>query len=413
VPFALPVEQYHCFFVNFAVQFWMIMDTLYQKQQTMLVSTTLSFKRYMFDKFPWNSRMAGIVGPRGIGKTTMLMQYIKEANDKNMLYVSADDIYFSSHRLTDLADEFFRNGGKQIFIDEIHKYRDWSVELKNIYDFYPKLKVVFTGSSILDIRKGIADLSRRALMFTMQGFSFREYLLFYHNINVPVHSFEDIIGQNVSLSEKIEHPLPLFKEYLQTGYYPIATEDNFTMRLGQIINLTLELDIPQFANLSVATARKLKRLLFVMSESVPFKPNFSSIASKLGISRNSLEEYLTFMEDAGLIARLRDQTSGIISLGKVDKAYLDNTNLVYYLSGKEPNIGNVRETFFLNQTRVNNTVASSSVADFKIEKYTFEVGGKDKTQEQIKNTQNAFIVKDNIEYGYKNVVPLWAFGLNY
>jgi predicted AAA+ superfamily ATPase len=230
---------------------------------------------------------------------------------------------------------------------------------------------------------------------------------------VPVHSFEDIIGQNVSLPEKIEHPLPLFKEYLQTGYYPIATEDNFTMRLGQIINLTLELDIPQFANLSVATARKLKRLLLVMAESVPFKPNFSSIASKLGISRNSLEEYLTFMEDAGLIARLRDQTSGIISLGKVDKAYLDNTNLVYYLSGKEANIGNVRETFFLNQTRVNNTVASSSVADFKIEKYTFEVGGKDKTQEQIKNTQNAFIVKDNIEYGYKNVVPLWAFGLNY
>jgi predicted AAA+ superfamily ATPase len=391
----------------------MIMDTLYQKQQTMLASTTLSFKRYMFDKFPWNSRMAGVVGPRGIGKTTMLLQYIKEKNDKNLLYVSADDIYFSSHRLTDLADEFFRNGGKQIFIDEIHKYRDWSVELKNIYDFYPKLKVVFTGSSILDIRKGIADLSRRTLMFSMQGFSFREYLLFYHSINVSVHSFEDIIGQNVSLLNKIEHPLSLFKEYLQTGYYPIATEDNFTMRLGQIINLTLEVDIPQFANLSVATARKLKRLLLVMAESVPFKPNFSSIASKLGISRNSLEEYLTLMEDAGLIARLRDQTSGIISLGKVDKAYLDNTNLVYYLSEKEPSIGNVRETFFLNQTRVNNIVASSSVADFKIEKYTFEVGGKDKTQEQVKNTQNAFIVKDNIEYGYKNVVPLWAFGLNY
>jgi predicted AAA+ superfamily ATPase len=391
----------------------MIMDTLHQKQQTMLVSTTLSFKRYMFDKLPWNSRMVGIIGPRGVGKTTMLLQYIKEKNDKNLLYVSADDIYFSSHRLSDLADEFFRSGGKQIFIDEIHKYRDWSVELKNIYDFYPKLKVVFTGSSILDIRKGIADLSRRALMFSMQGFSFREYLLFYHSINVPVHSFEDIIGQNVSLLDEIEHPLPLFKEYLQTGYYPIATEDNFTMRLGQIINLTLEVDIPQFANLSVATARKLKRLLLVMAESVPFKPNFSSIASKLEISRNSLEEYLTFMEDAGLIARLRDQTSGIISLGKIDKAYLDNTNLVYYLSEKEPSIGNVRETFFLNQTRVNNTVASSSVADFKIEKYTFEVGGKDKTQEQIKNTQNAFIVKDNIEYGYKNVVPLWAFGLNY
>ncbi|MCL2040514.1 MAG: AAA family ATPase [Bacteroidales bacterium] len=389
------------------------MDSLYQKHRTLLASTTLSFKRYIFDKLPWNSRMVGIVGPRGVGKTTMLLQYIKEQNDSDFLYVSADDIYFASHRLTDLADDFYRLGGKQIFIDEIHKYKDWSIELKNIYDFYPKLKVVFTGSSILDIRKGIADLSRRALMFAMQGFSFREYLLFYHNIDVPVHSFEDIIGHHVSLLDKVEHPIPLFKEYLQTGYYPLATEDNFNIRLGQIINLTLEMDIPQFANLSVSTARKLKRLLLVIAESVPFKPNFSSIAAKLEISRNSLEEYTSLMEDAGLIARLRDQTSGIIGLGKVDKIYLDNTNLVYYLSEKEPSIGNVRETFFLNQIRVNNPVKSSSVADFKTGKYTFEIGGKNKTQEQIKDTKNAYIVKDDIEYGYKNVIPLWAFGLNY
>ena len=357
--------------------------------------------------------MVGIVGPRGVGKTTMLLQYIKEQNDSNFLYVSADDIYFASHRLTDLVDDFYRLGGKQIFIDEIHKYKDWSIELKNIYDFYPKLKVVFTGSSILDIRKGIADLSRRALMFTMQGFSFREYLLFYHNIEVPAHSFEDIIGHNVSLLDKVEHPIPLFKKYLQTGYYPLATEGHFNIRLGQIINLTIEVDIPQFANLSVSTARKLKLLLLVMAESVPFKPNFSSIAAKLEISRNSLEEYMSLMEDAGLIARLRDQTSGIIGLGKVDKIYLDNTNLVYYLSEKEPSIGNVRETFFLNQIRVNNPVRSSSVADFKTTKYTFEIGGKSKTQDQIKNTKNAYIVKDDIEYGYKNVIPLWAFGLNY
>jgi len=389
------------------------MDSLYQKQRTLLASTTLSFKRYMFDKLPWNSRMVGIVGPRGVGKTTMLLQYIKEQNDSNFLYVSADDIYFASHRLTDLVDDFYRLGGKQIFIDEIHKYKDWSIELKNIYDFYPKLKVVFTGSSILDIRKGIADLSRRALMFTMQGFSFREYLLFYHNIEVPAHSFEDIIGHNVSLLDKVEHPIPLFKKYLQTGYYPLATEGHFNIRLGQIINLTIEVDIPQFANLSVSTARKLKLLLLVMAESVPFKPNFSSIAAKLEISRNSLEEYMSLMEDAGLIARLRDQTSGIMGLGKVDKIYLDNTNLVYYLSEKEPSIGNVRETFFLNQIRVNNPVKSSSVADFKTDKYTFEIGGKSKTQDQIKNTKNAYIVKDDIEYGYKNVIPLWAFGLNY
>ncbi len=389
------------------------METLFQKQQTLLARTNLSFKRYMYSKFPWNSRMAGLVGPRGVGKTTMLLQFIKEQNGTDLLYVSADDIYFSNHRLTDVADEFYKNGGKRLFIDEIHKYRDWSVELKNIYDFYPDLKVCFTGSSILDIRKGMADLSRRALMFSMQGFSFREYLKFEHDIDVAVHSFEEIIDNRISLINSIEHPLPLFRAYLNNGYYPIAKEDNLTIRLGQILNLTLEVDIPQFANLSVTTARKLKKLLLVIAESVPFKPNFVSLAGKLEVSRNSLEEYLTFMEDAGLIARLRDQADGIIGLGKVEKIYLDNSNLIYYLSPKEPEIENIRETFFMNQTRVNNSVVSSAVADFKIDKYTFEVGGKNKTQQQIKNTPNAFIVKDTIEYGYKNIVPLWAFGLNY
>jgi len=389
------------------------METLFQKQQILLVRTNLSFKRYMYGRFPWNSRMAGLIGPRGVGKTTMLLQYIKEQNLPDMLYVSADDIYFSTHRLTDVADQFYKNGGKHLFIDEIHKYKDWSLELKNMYDFYPDLKVCFTGSSILDIRKGMADLSRRALMFSMQGFSFREYLKFEHGIDAQVHTFEDIISNNITLLDSIEHPLPLFREYLQKGYYPMANEDNLSIRLGQILNLTLEVDIPQFANLSVATARKLKKLLLVVAESVPFKPNFVSLAAKLGVSRNSLEEYLTFMEDAGLIARLRSQASGIIGLGKVEKVYLDNCNLIYYLSAREPETGNIRETFFMNQMRVNNAVTSAAVADFKIDKYTFEVGGKSKSQEQIKNTPNAFIVKDDIEYGYQNTLPLWAFGLNY
>ena len=389
------------------------METLFQKQQSLLARTNLSFKRYMYGKFPWNSRMAGLVGPRGVGKTTMLLQYIKEQTDKDILYVSADDIYFSNHRLTDVADEFYKNGGKRLFIDEIHKYKDWSVELKNIYDFYPGLKVCFTGSSILDIRKGMADLSRRALMFSMQGFSFREYLKIEHDIDVQVHSFEEIISNHISLIDKVEHPLPLFREYLHRGYYPMANEDNPDIRLSQILNLTLEVDIPQFANLSVTTARKLKKLLLVVAERVPFKPNFVSLAKKLEVSRNSLEEYLTYMEDAGLISRLRDQAGGIIGLGKVEKVYLDNSNLIYFLSEKEPEMGNIRETFFMNQMRVNNAVISSAVADFRIDKYTFEVGGKNKSQAQIKNTPNAFIVKDNIEYGYKNVMPLWAFGLNY
>ncbi len=389
------------------------METLFQKQQSLLARTNLSFKRYLYGKFPWNSRMAGLVGPRGVGKTTMLLQYIKEQNARDILYVSADDIYFSKHRLTEVADEFYKNDGKRLFIDEIHKYKDWSLELKNIYDFYPGLKVCFTGSSVLDIRKGMADLSRRALMFSMQGFSFREYLKIEHNTDIPVHSLEDIISNRISLIDKVEHPLPLFREYLHRGYYPIANDDNLAICLGQILNLTLEVDIPQFGNLSVNTARKLKKLMLVVAESVPFKPNFVSLAKKLEVSRNSLEEYLTFMEDAGLITRLRDQSGGIIGLGKVEKVYLDNSNLLHFLSEKEPEKGNIRETFFMNQMRVNNALTSSSVADFKIDKYTFEVGGRSKSQAQIQNTPNAFIVKDDIEYGHKNVIPLWAFGLNY
>ena len=389
------------------------METLFEKHQILLARTNLSFKRYMYSRFPWNSRMAGLVGPRGVGKTTMLLQYIREQNLPDSLYVSADDIYFANHRLADVADEFYKYGGKHLFIDEIHKYKDWSVELKNIYDFYPGLKVCFTGSSILDIRKGMADLSRRALMFSMQGLSFREYLKFEHNIDVQVHTFEEIINNQITLPDSLEHPLPLFRKYLNNGYYPMAKEDNLDIRLGQILNLTLEVDVPQFANLSVATARKLKKLLLVVSESVPFKPNFVSLAQKLEISRNSLEEYLTLMEDAGLIARLRNQATGITGLGKVEKLYLDNSNLIYHLSAKEPENGNIRETFFLNQTRVNNEVVSSVVADFKIGSYTFEVGGKSKSADQIKNTPNAFIAKDDIEFGYRNVVPLWAFGLNY
>ncbi len=389
------------------------MESLFQKQQLLVRRTELTFKRYMYDKLPWNSRLVGLVGPRGVGKTTMLLQYIKEQNKDNVLYVSADDIYFSTHKLIDLADTFYKDGGKHFFIDEIHKYKDWAIELKNIYDFYPDLKVFFTGSSILDIRKGAADLSRRALMFYMQGFSFREFLKFEHNIDVQVHSFEDIIANKISLLDKVSHPLPIFRQYLQEAYYPMSKENYLSIRLEQILNLTLEVDIPQFANLSVTTARKLKKLMLIIAESVPFKPNFVSLAAKLKVSRNSLEDYLVLMEDAGLIARLRNQADGIIGLGKVDKIYLDNTNLIYFLADRKPKEGNVRETFFLNQMRVNNLVFASSVADFKIGKYTFEVGGKSKNQKQIKDTPYSYIVKDNIEYGYKNIVPLWAFGLNY
>lgn len=389
------------------------MKTLYQKFETLLQNTTTDFKRYIYENVSWDSRMIGIIGARGVGKTTMILQHIKEKLDsKKTLYVSADDMYFSENRLLDLADSFYKNAGEYLFIDEIHKYTDWSRELKNIYDSFPKLKIVFTGSSVLDILKGSADLSRRAIIYKLQGLSFREYLKLYHNIETEVYTLEQIINNEVKL-ENIQHPLPLFNDYLKRGYYPFGIENEMDLRLGQIIVQTLESDIPQYANLNVGTSRKLKRLLSIIAESVPFKPNFSKISEMINVSRNSLDDYFTYMEKAGLIGQLRNETIGIRGLGKVDKVYLDNTNIIFNLVGDKSNVGNLRETFFFNQLRVKNEVISSSKADFVIDNYTFEIGGKNKQQEQIEKDGKSFVVKDDIEYGYLNVIPLWAFGLNY
>lgn len=389
------------------------MKTLYQKFETLLQSTTTDFKRYLYDEVSWESRMIGIIGARGVGKTTMILQHIKESLDnKRALYVSADDMYFGENRLFDLADDFYKNAGEYLFIDEIHKYIDWSQELKNIYDSFPTLKVVFTGSSVLDILKGSADLSRRAIIYKLQGLSFREYLKLFHNYDAKVYSLEQIVKNEIRL-ENIQHPLPLFNDYLKRGYYPFGIENEMNLRLGQIIVQTLESDIPQYANLNVGTSRKLKRLLSIIAESVPFKPNFSKISEMISVSRNSLDDYFSYMEKAGLIGQLRNETSGIRGLGKVDKVYLDNTNIIFNLVGEKSNIGNLRETFFFNQTRLKNEVISSNKADFVIGKYTFEVGGKNKQQNQIEKDGKSFVVKDDIEYGYRNVIPLWSFGLNY
>jgi len=389
------------------------MKTLYQKFEILLQNTPTNFKRYLFDKVSWESRMIGIIGARGVGKTTMILQYIKENLDsKSALYVSADDMYFGENRLLDLADDFYKNAGEYLFIDEIHKYTDWSRELKNIYDSFPTMKVIFTGSSVLDILKGSADLSRRAIVYKLQGLSFREYLNLFHNYNMDVYSLEEIINNKIHLKD-IQHPLPLFNDYLKRGYYPFGMEEEMNLRLGQVIVQTLESDIPQYANLNVGTTRKLKRLLSIIAESVPFKPNFSKISEIISVSRNSLDDYFSYMEKAGLIGQLRNETSGIRGLGKVDKVYLDNTNIIYNLVGERSNIGNLRETFFYNQMRVKNEIISSKRADFTIDNYTFEIGGKNKPDNQIGKDGKSFIVKDDTEYGYRNVIPLWAFGMNY
>jgi len=357
--------------------------------------------------------MIGITGARGTGKTTMVLQHIKEHSDTmKCLYVSADDMYFSKNSLFDVADYFHKYAGECLFIDEIHTYPDWSRTLKNIYDAFPTLKIIFTGSSILDILKGSADLSRRAIVYNLQGLSFREYLKLFHNYHSEAFSLNQIINNEAKLPG-IKHPLPLFRDYLKRGYYPFGLDNESSLRLGQIIVQTLETDIPQYASMNVSTGRKLKRLLAIIAESVPFKPNFTKIAGMIDVSRNSIDDYFLYMEQAGLIGQLRNETGGIRSLGKVDKVYLDNTNIIYNLSGEKADTGNIRETFFFNQMRVHHDVTSSTKADFVIDGYTFEIGGKNKKAPKQSQISASFIVKDDIEFGYSNVLPLWAFGLNY
>ena len=387
--------------------------SLVEFMRNQLEQTTSTFHRYMYDQISWDSRMFGLVGPRGVGKSTMILQYIKEHREKRrMLFVAADHLYFSTHTLVDTVDEFAKDGGEQIFIDEIHKYENWSRELKQIYDSYPGLKVGFTGSSVLDIYKGYSDLSRRAPIFTMQGLSFREFLQLSHGIAVPAYTLEEILHQQARL-DAVSHPLPLFREYLQKGYYPFSDDSDFDMRLRQVINQTMEVDIPQYANMNASTGRKLKKLLAVIAKSVPFKPVMDSLATMIGVSRNVLPDYFLYMEQAGMIGQLRDDTGGIRGIGKVEKVYLDNTSLAYLLGREAADVGNIRETFFYNQMRVTQDIISSRISDFEINGKTFEVGGKKKGKKQIANAVDGYVVRDDIEVGAGNIIPLWAFGLTY
>lgn len=389
------------------------MEQLYEFFQRKVKNVPTGFLRYMYHRIKWQSRFFGLVGPRGVGKSTLLLQYIRlNLDTADTLYVSADHLYFSQHSLVELADRFVKMGGKHLFIDEIHKYDGWSRELKQIYDSYDELQVVISGSSILDIYQGMADLSRRVPIYHMQGLSFREYLQLFHDIEVPAYSLDDILAHKAVIAQA-DHPLPLFQHYLRMGYYPFGKDEEFEMELLQVINQTMEVDIPQHIQANISLGRKLKSLLMVVARSVPFKPVMQKLAEATGISRNDIPSYLIYMEKAGMIAQLRDATGGIRGLGKTEKLYLDNTNLIYALAPDAAEIGNIRETFFMNQMRVMNDVVSSPASDFEIDGKTFEIGGRKKGQKQIKNVREGYIVKDDIETGYANVIPLWAFGLNY
>lgn len=390
----------------------MIEGSLLQYMQEQLDLTSLDFKRYLYNQMDWNKRLQCLTGGRGVGKSTMVKQHIIETPDEYSLYVSADHSYFTTHTLIELADDFVKEGGEHLYIDEIHKYEGWSREIKQIYDTHPALKVFITGSSILDLLDGEADLSRRIVMKHLYGMSFREYLALVHKIHVQVYSLEDVLAGKAQLKE-LPHPLPLFRQYLRDGYYPFAMEGDFFERMQNVIRQTMESDIPHYAKMSPATGRKLRQMLSIVAQSAPYKPEAQSLANELHISRNDVPKYLLYMEEAEMIGQLRDDTGGMRGLGKVEKVFLGNTNIQYTLVGEKADIGNVRETFFYNQLHVTHDVIASRVSDFSVGDYTFEIGGRKKGKKQISDVPNGYVVRDEIEYATQQIIPLWMFGLLY
>jgi predicted AAA+ superfamily ATPase len=397
------------------------MDTLIEKSYQKVRDVDTQFIRSIMDKIDWNDRLIGIRGTRGVGKTTLLLQRIKKflGNTSETLYVSLDNLWFTEHSLLSLVDYFVKRGGKFLFLDEVHKYPKWSQAIKNIYDDFPTLKVVFTGSSLLEILNARADLSRRAIVYDIQGLSYREFLNITQKTNFQAVLLSDILENHKEISDEIlskVKPLQFFSDYLKYGYYPFFSEGvtRFSYRLEEIVNMILEVELPLLRNVEPAYVLKIKQLLQIVSESVPFIPNIDNLSKRIEIHRNTLLSYLYYLQETRLTNHLHKDISGINRLQKPEKVYLENTNLAYTLAENNTDIGNMRETFFLNQLSYNHTVEYPNSGDFWIDKkFLFEVGGKSKSGKQIKNTNNAYIVADNIEYGFGKKIPLWLFGMLY
>jgi len=397
------------------------MDQLLQFQDNLLRAVDNSFRRYLHSKINWRQRMIGIKGPRGAGKTTLMLQYmkydLKEESIKAM-YITADHTYFYNHTLLDTAMDWFKQGGRILLIDEVHKYPQWSTELKNIYDGLPEMKIIFSASSALDIYRGEADLSRRVISYSLAGLSFREYLTFKENIYFNAITMEDIRSKHRDLSlgvlEKIQ-PLQAFNRYLRNGYLPIIAEGEaeYLPRLEQVINAVVDMDLAYIAAYNAGTAVKVKRLLGVIAESAPFKPNIASLARKLEISRESVYEYIYQLKDARLLNILSLEGKGVSRLQKPDKIFLENTNLSFAISSN-PDKGNIRETFLLNQLiNTGEKVYAPEHGDFLTSGTTIEVGGKGKAAKQVKQINDHIIAVDDIETGFGVKIPLWLFGFLY
>lgn len=397
------------------------MDSLFSVFTAKYGRVSTQFVRGLEQEIEWNAPLIGIRGARGVGKTTLLLQHIKLRHKLNqtVLYASVDNIWFNAHSIYELATEFAKRGGRWLYLDEVHKYPNWSQELKNIYDDLPDLHVVFTGSSLLQILNSRSDLSRRAVVYEMQGFSFREYLNWNLNFDLPIISLKQLLTEHTEIAmqtlQKVK-VLQYFDDYLQHGYYPFYKElpSLFYSRLSEVVNMVLEVEIPQLRDVETAYIPKIKQLLYIIAESVPFVPNISKLCERIGMSRAAMLSYLNALHDSRITFNLHKHGNGINRLQKPDKLYLDNTNLSYALVGQASNRGTARETFFANQLRYAHTVEAADLGDFLIDgKYTFEVGGQNKGTQQIEGVNDAYIAADDIEYGIGQRIPLWMFGFLY
>ena len=399
----------------------MEIEELYQISERLVGEADLTIHRYFYDRLEWNLPMICIKGAKGIGKSTAFWQYMKEHFRENeAVYVSLDNIWFSEHRLLELVDYHYHRGGTHIFIDEVHRYpyKDWMLELKNIIDNYPHLHVAFTGSSLLKIDKSVADLSRRCIFYDIQGLSFREYLKFEGVADLPAYSLGDILNHHLEIAHQITSlikPLKHFNDFLSVGYYPYYRQhpNTYYAAIQQTISTIIDDDLRAVEDVAAITVKKVKRLLYILSQMVPYTPNITKLGQAIEATRNQTAQILQILEKAALTTNLYADRNNMSQLTKPEKIYMENTNLMHALSAKVDK-GNDRETFFTNQLKEGHSITFSGQGDFLIDgKYTIEVGGKGKTFEQIKDIPGSYIASDDIEYGHGNRIPLWLFGFLY
>lgn len=396
------------------------MEKLFEKSYQKLMRVPMQFKRYLSEQIQWNSQLIGIKGARGAGKTTLLLQYARQylPSNNQTLYVSLDDLHFTENTLVDLADKFAMQDGKYLLLDEVHRYANWSQELKNIYDDRPELKVIFTGSTMIHLNQAKGDLSRRAVMYELEGLSFREYLNYSLGYNYSSISFDDLISNHTQIAIdliKEIRPLAHFKNYLAYGFYPYFKEDPklYPQKLAETISLALNIDLPSTYDISYGSIEKIRLLLHIIAASVPFKPNISKLSERIGVSRNSLIQFIRHLEELRIIKGLYADTKGIGILQKPEKIYLYHPNLQYALANESSNTGTMRESFFINQLGILAPLQYSKDGDFVFKEFTFEIGEKKKTNKQVKHLENSFVAADDVEIGHQHKIPLWLFGFLY